>query len=412
MISLAQPILCPPANAQIMNMPKKMPPTDYRPDTTLTHSGNHPRDNNGFVNPVVVHASTVLFPDVATMLSGKQPYVYGRRGTPTTAALEEAVTELEGAAGTALAPSGLGAITLACMSCLSAGDHMLVADTVYGPTRNLCDKMLTRFGVDISYYDPQETGGLVGLIRKNTKAIFTESPGSLTFEMQDIPAVVKVARAHDLLVIMDNTWATPLYYKPIEHGVDLSLQAGTKYIVGHSDVMIGTVAASERAWPALKATHGDMGLHVGPDDVYLALRGLRTMGVRLERHMKSTLEIASWLEARDDVTRVLYPALPSFPGHDLWKRDFTGASGLFSFELKPTNEKAVHAFLDALSLFGLGFSWGGYESLALWARPQGGRTATTWNAPGPLIRLHIGLEDTRDLIGDLEIAFKAFHAAG
>lgn len=395
-----------------MNMPKKTPSAPHLPATTLTHSGNHPEENNGFVNPPVIHASTVLFPDVETMLSGNQPYVYGRRGTPTTRALEEAVSELEGAAGTALAPSGLGAITLACFSCLAAGDHMLVADTVYGPTRNLCDKMMTRFGVDISYYDPCDLSALSSLFRSNTKAIFTESPGSLTFEIQDISAIVALARDHDALVIMDNTWATPLFYKPLEHGVDLSLQAGTKYIVGHSDVMIGTVAASERALPALKATHGDMGLHVGPDDVYLALRGLRTMGVRLERHMKSTLEVAQWLEGREDVARVLYPALPSYPGHDLWKRDFSGASGLFSFELQPASEQAVHAFLNALSLFGLGYSWGGYESLALWARPQSARTATTWETAGPLIRLHIGLEDTRDLMADLEAGFKAFHAVG
>ena len=392
-------------------MPKKPSPTDYMPDTVLTHAGSTPAANHGFVNPMVVHASTVLFPDVETMLSGNQPYVYGRRGTPTTEALEDAVTALEGAAGTALAPSGLGAITLACLSCLAAGDHMLVADTVYGPTRNLCDKIMQRFNVDISYYDPRDIAALPALFRNNTKAIFTESPGSLTFEMQDISAVVDAARAHDATVIMDNTWATPLFYKPIEHGVDLSIQAGTKYIVGHSDVMIGTVAASERACRALKATHGDMGLHVGPDDVYLALRGLRTMGVRLERHMKSALEVANWLEGRDDVARVLYPALPSSTDHDLWKRDFTGASGLFSFELKPANEPAVHAFLNALSLFGLGYSWGGFESLALWAKPQSARSVTTWDARGPLIRLHIGLEDTRDLIADLETGFAAFHAA-
>ncbi len=360
---------------------------------------------------MVVHASTVLFPDVATMLSGKQPYVYGRRGTPTTEALEDAVTTLEAAAGTKLTPSGLAAISLTLLSCARSGDHLLIADTVYGPTRNLCDKVMSRYGVDISYYDPCRIDELPKLIRKNTKAIYTESPGSLTFEMQDMREIVACARAHDLLVIMDNTWGTSLFCKPLELGVDLSIQAGTKYIVGHSDVMIGTVSANERAWPALHAMHGDLGLHVGPDDVYLALRGLRTMGVRLERHMASALEIATWLEARSDVTRVLYPALPSHPGHALWKRDFTGASGLFSFELQSAPDAAVHAFLDTLSLFGLGYSWGGYESLALWAKPQSTRSATTWDSAGPLIRLHIGLEDTRDLIEDLEAGFTAFHAA-
>lgn len=380
------------------------------PDTLLTHAGSAPHENEGFVNPPVIHASTVLFPDVKTMVTGGQKYTYGRRGTPTTAALEDAVTALEGAAGTALATSGLNAISLACLSCLSAGDHMLVADSVYGPTRNLCEKVLRRFGVDISYYDPLAPDEMESHFRKNTKAVFTESPGSLTFEMQDISNISSIAHANGAVVLMDNTWATPLYFRPLDHGVDLSIQAGTKYFVGHSDVMIGTVAASERAYPALRATHGDLGLHVAPDDVYLALRGLRTMSVRLERHMKSALEIARWLEGRPEVSRVLHPALPSFPGHELWKRDFTGASGLFSFELAPAPDAAVHAFLDVLSLFGLGYSWGGYESLALWAKPASMRSATEWKSDGPLVRLHIGLEDTGDLKADLETGFSAFNA--
>lgn len=391
-------------------MTKKSPEPSTRPDTLLVQAGRHPHENHGFVNPPVIHASTVLFPDVETMLSGKQTYVYGRRGTPTSAGLEEAVSALEGAAGTALTPSGLAAISLALQSCLSAGDHLLVADTVYGPNRRFCDAVLARFGVEVSYYDPLDLDALKAAFKPNTRAIFTEAPGSLTFEMQDIPATAAIAREHDAIVLMDNTWATPLYFKPIEHGVDLSIQAGTKYIVGHSDVMIGTVAASERAYGALKQCHGDLGLHVGPDDVYLALRGLRTMGVRLERHMKNALEVAGWLSDRDDVTRVLYPALPDAPGHDIWKRDFTGASGLFSFELKPCPDEAVHAFLDALQYFGLGYSWGGFESLATWARPKPLRTATSWDAAGPLIRIHVGLEDPADLIADLEQALAAWAA--
>ncbi|MTI46075.1 cystathionine beta-lyase [Roseibium hamelinense] len=371
-------------------------------DTTLAHAGRSPRDFHGFVNPPVVHASTILFPDVETMATGKQTYTYGRRGTPTTDALEAAVAELEGAAGVKLANSGLNAIALACLSCLKAGDHLLVPDSAYGPTRHFADTVLPIYGVQVEYYDPSLDGAVRQHFKPNTSAVFVEAPGSLTFEMQDTPAIVEAAQTVGATVLMDNTWASPLYCQPIPMGVDLSIQAGTKYIVGHSDVMLGTIAASERAWPSLDRIYGAMGVSVGPDDVYLALRGLRTLSVRLERHMKNTLEVIGWLKDRDEVANIRYPALESDPGHDIWKRDFSGASGLFGFDFKNgTTKDQSNAFFNALSLFGLGYSWGGFESLAIPVRLKGARTV---NLPDPnqlSTRLHIGLEDPEDLIRDL-----------
>lgn len=378
--------------------------------TRLAHGGRNPRENHGFVNPPVIHASTVLFESVEVMTAGTARYKYGRRGTPTSEALETAIDDLEGAAGTILAPSGLGAISVALLSCLSSGDHLLMIDTVYGPTRHLCDTVLRRAGVETTYYDPHIGAGIAALMNDNTRAVFVEAPGSLTFEMPDIPAIVSAAKRRGATVLMDNTWATALFYRPLENGVDLSIQAGTKYIVGHSDVMIGTVSASAEAWPELHATHGALGMHVGPDDVYLALRGLRTMGVRLERHQANALAVAAWLRAQPQVAGVRHPALTEDPGHAVWKRDFSGASGLFAFDLKPVSDAAVAAFLNRLELFGLGYSWGGFESLAIWAKPASMRTATTYEAAGPLIRLHIGLEEPDDLIADLTAGFAAMDA--
>ena len=383
-----------------------------RLDTALVHSGRDSRNNHGFVNPPVIHASTVLFDSVETMQSGKARYKYGRRGTPTTEALESALNDLDGAEGSVLAPSGLAAIGVALQSCLSSGDHLLMVDTAYQPTRHLCDTVLQRMGIETEYYDPLIGSGIASLFRANTRAVFVESPGSLTFEMQDIPAIAEVAHAHDTIVLMDNTWATPLLFRPLDHGVDMSIQAGTKYIVGHSDVMIGTVSANARTYPALRATHGALGLHVGPDDVYLALRGLRTMGVRLERHEKNAIAVAEWLLSRPEVAAVRFPALPDDPGHAIWARDFNGASGLFSFELKPVSDTAVTAFLNALELFGLGYSWGGFESLAIWAKLETSRSATSFDSQNPLIRLHIGLEDPEDLIADLDAGFAQMHRQG
>ncbi|MBH0236575.1 cystathionine beta-lyase [Methylobrevis albus] len=378
--------------------------------TRLAHGGRRPREQHGFVNPPVYHGSTVTFPDVDTMLSGRQRYVYGRRGNPTSDGLESLVAELEGAAGAVLAPSGLAAVSVALLSCLTSGDHLLMTDTVYQPTRHFCDKVLTRFGIETTYYDPTVGAGIAALFRPETKAVFTEAPGSQTFEMQDIPAIAGVAAAHGATVLMDNTWATPLFFRPLDHGVDLSIQAGTKYFVGHSDVMLGTVAASPRAWPALKAMHGDLGQCIGPDDAFLALRGMRTLEVRLARHQASALAVADWLAGRPEVARVLHPARPDDPGHAIWKRDFSGSSGLFGFITRPAPLGAVKAMLDGLELFGLGYSWGGFESLAIVADPRKYRTATTWTEPGHLIRLNIGLEDPRDLIADLADGLDRFTA--
>jgi cysteine-S-conjugate beta-lyase len=391
-------------------MTKKTTSSALKADTLLTHTGLNPKGFHGFVNPPVVHASTVLFPDSETMATGGQTYTYGRRGTPTTDALETAIRELEGAAGVRLANSGLNAIALACLSCLKAGDHILIPDTAYGPTRHFADTVLPNYNVTVSYYDPALGGEIKSLFKPNTTAVFTEAPGSLTFEMQDIPAIAAAAETIGATVLMDNTWASPLYCKPLELGVDLSIQAGTKYIVGHSDVMLGTIAASEKAWPALDSFHGAMGVHVAPDDIYLALRGLRTLSVRLERHMKNALTVIDWLKTREEVSQVRYPALESDPGHTLWKRDFTGASGLFAIDFKSgTTDGQSAAFLDALDIFGLGYSWGGYESLAIPVRLKGGRTATSFDENQKSVRLHIGLEDPADLIADLDQAMtKAF----
>jgi cystathionine beta-lyase len=388
--------------------------SDLKPDTRLVTGGREPFANHGFVNPPVYHASTVLYPNAADMIAHRARYQYGRRGTPTSEALEQAIQAIEGplCAGVALLPSGAAAIATALLSVLKSGDHLLVSDSVYRPTRVFCDTVLTeRFRIETTYYDPLIGGGIARLFRPNTRAVFTESPGSQSFEMQDIPAIATAAHDRGAVVLTDNTWATPLYYAAFEKGVDLSIQAGTKYIGGHSDLMLGTVSANAATWPALRQTVVAYGLCVGPDDIYLAQRGLRTMSVRLERHQRSGLEIARWLAARPEVAHVLHPALDNDPGHAIWKRDYTGASGLFSVILNPAPESAVHAFLDTLTLFGLGFSWGGYESLVIAFDCSGYRTATKWAPGGPALRFHIGLEDVSDLIADLERGFAAMAKA-
>jgi cystathionine beta-lyase len=385
---------------------------ELKPDTLLVTGGRDPFAYHGFVNPPVHHVSTVLYPTAEDLLGHRGQYHYGRRGTPTSEALEEAIAALEGPAckGVCLVPSGLAAISSALLSVAGAGDHVLVSDSVYRPTRILCDTVLRRLGVETTYYDPLIGSGIAGLIRPNTRAVFVEAPGSQSFEMQDIPAIATCAHAKGALVIMDNTWATPLYLRALDIGVDLSIQAGTKYLSGHSDVMIGSVSANAAAWPRLNETVGTLGLCVGPDDIYLALRGVRTLGVRLTRHQESGLRIARWLAARPEVLRVLHPALESDPGHSIWRRDFSGACGLFGIVLKPAPEAAIRSFLNALRLFGLGYSWGGYESLVIPFDCSEYRTATKWAPGGPTLRFHIGLEDVDDLVADLERGFAAYAA--
>lgn len=369
-------------------------------NTLLAHAGNDPRDFFGFVNPPVVHASTVLYPDAATMVARNQKYTYGTRGTPTTDALAAAVDALEGSAGTIVVPSGLAAVTVPLLAFLSSGDHLLITDSVYHPTRHFADTMLKRLGVDVDYYDPLAGAGIEALMKPNTKVVFTESPASNTFEMQDIPAIAYVARARGAIVMMDNTWATPVFFRPLDHGVDISIHAATKYPAGHSDVLAGTVSANEKCWDRLQETFFTLGACSGPDDVYQVLRGLRTMGVRLERHQRSALDLAGWLETQPGVARVLHPGLESNPGHAIWKRDFSGASGIFSIVLDGGGPASAHAFLDALQIFGLGYSWGGYESLAVTVNISD-RTVARNSYEGPILRLQIGLEDAEDLRADL-----------
>jgi cysteine-S-conjugate beta-lyase len=382
--------------------------------TRLVNGGRDPFAHYGFVNPPVYHASTVLYPSVEDYVAHRGRYQYGRRGTPTSEALAGALASLEGVdcAGVALLPSGLAAASVALLSVLDAGDHVLVTDSVYLPTRKFCDGVLKRYGITTSYYDPLIGADIAALIEPNTHAIYVESPGSLSFDMQDVPAIASAAHAKGAVVLMDNTWASPLYFRAFDKGVDLSIQSGTKYIGGHSDVMLGTVSANTATWTRLRATVEAMGLCVGPDDMYLGLRGLRTMGVRLAQHYASGMKVARWLAGRPEVAHVLHPALESHPGHAIWRRDYSGACGLFSIVLKPVPQSAVHAFLNALTLFGIGASWGGFESLAIPFDCTSLRTATAWAPGGPAVRFHIGLEDVDDLIGDLERGFAALAAAG
>jgi cystathionine beta-lyase len=387
----------------------KTPQRPVKAETRLISAGRDPKSQFGFVNPPVYHASTVLYPTAEDQVAHRSRYVYGRRGTPTTDALEEALRDIEGdnCAGVVLLPSGLAAISTALLAVAGAGDHILITDSVYRPTRNFCDGLFNRMGVETTYYDPLIGADIAKLFKPNTRAVFVEAPGSQSFEMQDIPAIAQVAHDKGTLVLMDNTWATPLYFKAFEKGVDISIQAGTKYIGGHSDIMFGCVSANAKAFPALKNAHGLLGQCVGPDDVFLALRGLRTMAVRLKQHNESGFKVARWLEARPEVARVLHPGLESDPGHAIWKRDFTGACGLFSIVLKPMDDKAVYAFMNELTLFGMGFSWGGFESLVIIFDCAEYRSATKWAPGGPTLRFHIGLEDPDDLIADLENGFKA-----
>ncbi|MGQ0740832.1 MAG: cystathionine beta-lyase [Alphaproteobacteria bacterium] len=375
-----------------------------RKDTTLIESGRKPHEQFGAVNTPVYRASTILFPSVEALRKESQPYTYGRRATPTTRALEEAICKLEGGARTVLTPSGLSACTLAILAACSAGDHLLITDSAYGPTRHFCKGTLARYGIEAEFFEPRVAGGIAKAFRANTKAVFLESPGSLTFEVQDVPAIAAAAHAKKILVILDNTWATPLYFNALEMGTDYSVLALTKYIGGHADVNAGSVTAHAVHAERLVRTHHEIGLTIAGDEAYLGLRGLRTLAVRLSRHQETATALARWLQSRPEVERVLYPALEGDPGHAIWKRDFGGATGLFGVVLKPCSEKAVAAMIDGLKLFGIGYSWGGYESLIIPAHFS--REHHTFEAEGPVLRIHVGLEDVEDLKADLAAGFE------
>ncbi|MCC7304988.1 MAG: cystathionine beta-lyase [Alphaproteobacteria bacterium] len=379
----------------------------YREDTNIAHWGRNPEEYFGMVNPPVSRASSILFPTLESYKTGKNPYIYGRTGTPLARHFEEAMAALEGGHKAISTPSGMTAISTALMAFLKAGDHLLITDSLYESSRRYCDNFLPRFGVEVEYYDPLIGPGIEKLIRKNTAVIYMESPGSGTFDMQDVPAIVKAAKKRKIITMLDNSWASGILYKPLAQGVNISILSATKYIGGHSDIMLGAaVADTEENYKKLKSTARDLGVCAGSEEMYLALRGLRTLKVRLKHQQESALKIAKWLQKRPEVQRVYYPVLANDPGHKIWKRDFKGANGLFSILLKPAPEKKVNAFADALELFPVAASWGGYESLL---QPQDmikNRSAVAWEEKGALLRLHIGLEDPDDLIADLERAFK------
>ncbi len=385
--------------------------------TRIVHAGREKKWAGYSVNVPVVRASTVVFDNMAEMKHavrhrGEQVPYYGRRGTQTHFAFSDAVCALEGGAGCALYPSGAAAISGALLAFLKTGDHLLMVDAAYEPTRALCDKVLKPLGIETTYYDPLIGAGIAALIRPNTRVIYLESPCSLTMEVQDVPAICAVAKAHNIVTILDNTWASPILCQPFAMGVDISIQAATKYICGHSDVMLGTASANAKHWPQLREHSYLLGYCASADDVYLAARGLRTLGVRLAQHERNTLQVVEWLAQQPEVAAILHPALPQHPGHALFKRDFSGSNGLFSFVLQQGDLAAVTAFVEGMQHFKMGFSWGGYESLVLANLDvQALRSVTTWPYAGPLIRLHIGLEDPADLIADLAAAFQRLRAS-
>jgi cystathionine beta-lyase len=383
-----------------------------RSRSRLVHLGRDAEATQGFVNFPAYRGSTVLYPNVETLKNRNQRYTYGTHGTPTTDALCEAWSAISGAAGTALVPSGLSAIIVSLTTALSAGDHLLVTDAAYQPARIYCDTILKRMGVETTYYDPAIGAAIEMLMRPNTRAVFVEAPGSQSLDMQDVPAIASVAKARGACVIMDNTWATPLFFSPHAHGVDLAVEAGTKYLSGHSDLLLGLVSANEEWFQRLHRTVDTLAIPPGPEDVFLALRGLRTMELRLKEAERQALTLARWLKERPEVLRVMHPAFEDDPGHAVWKRDFSGSSGLFSIVLKPAPDQAVAAMLDGLQLFGMGYSWGGFESLIIPFDCAKYRTATRWAPGGPTLRLSVGLEDIEDLKDDLDRGFSRLAGVG
>jgi cystathionine beta-lyase len=381
-----------------------------RPETILTHGGRASAEHLGYVNMPVFRGSTILFETLDELEDYKAPIRYGRNDNPTTSALGDLVTELEGAAGTVICPSGLSAVSTALLAALSAGDEVLVTDSAYDPTRIFSTEGLGRFGITCRFYDPRIGAGIAELMTEKTKAIFVESPGSLTFEMQDLPAIAKVAHARDVTVIVDNSWASPLFHNPLKLGADMVMHAATKMFVGHSDAMVGTVSANEKLWARLKRTHRILGVAISPDDAYLTLRGMRTLALRMKHHHAQSLEFASWLEQQPEVEEVYHPALPSSPDHAIYRRDFTGAGSLFTFRLNQRTRDAVAAMVNGFELFGMGYSWGGYESLCIPFNPTNIRTAVPWTAEGQLFRTHVGLEDIGDLKDDMAAALERYRS--
>jgi cystathionine beta-lyase len=386
-----------------------------KPATTLVHAARRPQEHHGSVNTPIYRASTILKPNLETWTQSARPgsteYRYGLIATPTSRAFEQAMAELYGAETCIAVSSGLAMVTVALLALTKAGDHILVTDSAYEPTRQFCDGMLRRFGIETTYYDPRIGAGIADLFRPETALVFTESPGSVTFEMQDVPAIATAARERGIPVAIDNTYATALRFNPFRHGVDVVLEATSKYVAGHSDVILGVMLANGEIARRLFRAAKMLGICCGPDDLYLAQRGLRTLGLRLDRSESTGLELARWLERRPEVARVLHPALPGDPGHALWHRDFSGAAGLFSIVLRPISRAALEAFFDGFRLFGIGVSWGGYESLIMTFDPRPNRTAVPWTEPGPLVRLYAGMEDPQDLIADLDAAFRRLAAA-
>ena len=393
-------------------MPKLTDETraSLRRRSRLVNLGRDAELSHGFVNLPAFRGSTVLYPDVETLKKGAQRFTYGRRGTPTMQALASAWTDLSGAEGTMLVPSGVAAITASLMATLGAGDHLLMSDSVYGPSRFLANSTLRRLGIETEFYDPRIGAGIDRLMRPNTTTIFAESPGSETFEVQDIPAIAAAAHARGACLILDNTWATPLFFSPHAHGVDIAIEAGTKYLSGHSDLLLGLVSANADWFERLRRSTETLGIPAGPEDIFLALRGLRTLDLRLREAERQGLALATWLSDRPEVLRVIHPALTDHPDHWLWRRDFSGSSGLFSVVLKPASDTAVAAMLDGLELFGLGYSWAGYESLVVPVDCSPRRTATQFAPGGPMVRFSVGLEDIEDLKADLDRGFARLRA--
>lgn len=394
--------------------------TKLKNDTKLVELGRKKKWTGRAVNPSIVRASTIVFESVSEMqesnrlvAQGKKDIEsYGRRGTSTTHAFAAAIADLDNAEGCYVYPCGASAITASLLSFLSTGDHLLMVDCVYEPTRHFCSKTLARLGITTTYYDPLLGADIEQLIQDNTKVIFMEAPGSLTMEVQDVPAITTVAKQHNIISMIDNTYATSVNFKPLDFGVDIAIQSATKYICGHSDVMLGVACANEATWNTLYRNSYDLGLCASADDIYTALRGIRTLGLRLRQHAASALQVAKWLDGRDEVDHIRHPAFDSCPGSDVYKRDFSGGNGLFSFVLNRGDDASVAALVDDLRHFKIGFSWGGYESLILPGNNLAAkRSATQWKASGPLLRVHIGLEDASDLIEDLALGFARFNQA-